>query len=80
MSASLNDKLAERQGKREETKRMAAMLGTELDQLLQSELDRKAAVEGSGGDEQKYTLYMTLYKYTSDDENDLHFEAGEILR
>ncbi|EGD83045.1 hypothetical protein PTSG_03683 [Salpingoeca rosetta] len=77
--SSLNDKLAERKAKRDETKKMASLLGQELDGLLQAKKERKAALEGKQA-ERNYTLYQTLFKFESDDPEDLCFEGGEILR
>lgn len=76
---SLDSKLAERQEKHMAIKIKAAQLSRELNTLLQAKKDREAALEGRIT-EHNYTLYQTLYKFESDDSEDLPFEAGEILR
>lgn len=38
------------------------------------------AGENGADDGESYTLYQTLYAYHSDDPEDLHFEANEILQ
>eukprot|EP00055_Hartaetosiga_balthica_P004986 m.13932 g.13932 ORF g.13932 m.13932 type:complete len:121 (+) comp4224_c0_seq1:232-594(+) len=76
---SLQDKLKERQDKRKQTNELAALLGSELDGLIQAKKDRDAAVSGDKKDA-TYSLYQTLFKYESDDADDLSFEANEILR
>eukprot|EP00043_Microstomoeca_roanoka_P001137 m.31093 g.31093 ORF g.31093 m.31093 type:complete len:234 (+) comp10666_c0_seq2:82-783(+) len=77
--SSLGEKLAERQAKRDETKKKAQKLGLELDGLLQAKKEREAALQGKKA-ERNYTLYQTLFKFESDDPEDLTFDAGEILR
>ena len=77
--SSLSDKLAERQAKKEDTKQKASLLGRELDNLLQAKKEREAVTQGKKADV-NYVLYQTLYKFESDDAEDLPFDAGEILR
>eukprot|EP00053_Salpingoeca_punica_P003988 m.46438 g.46438 ORF g.46438 m.46438 type:complete len:124 (-) comp12537_c0_seq2:288-659(-) len=66
--------------KKKELKQKGSALAAELDQLMKADKQREAVLSGKKIEEEPHTLYQTLFAYTSDDPDDLPFEAGEILR
>eukprot|EP00049_Salpingoeca_infusionum_P022701 m.8249 g.8249 ORF g.8249 m.8249 type:complete len:125 (-) comp5338_c0_seq1:249-623(-) len=77
--SSLAEKMAQREEKRQKKKQLAALLGKELDDIATAQKEREAALSGEKT-EQKFTLYMTLFEFKSDHEDDLSFGPGEIIR
>jgi len=65
-------------------KSMAALLGGELNKLAdekkQADEVKEKIARGESAVDTSYKLFQTLYPFTSDDPDDLHFGANEILR
>eukprot|EP00040_Diaphanoeca_grandis_P024837 m.136985 g.136985 ORF g.136985 m.136985 type:complete len:161 (-) comp29896_c1_seq1:69-551(-) len=70
--------------KKASMKSMAALLGGELNKLIvekkQADDVKDRLARGESAVDANVKLFQTLYKYSSEDPDDLHFEANEILR